>query len=286
MLRFTKTLLATSCLLAATAAYAASDYVILEVGDREIKKSEVDTLWSGLFPAGQVPAFDKMEEPIKQNVLRGIVSEHLLYDEALKMKIDQDEAVKRNLDEAKRKLVVRAFMEKKMDQVVSEADVKAEYDKEVAAMKGKEEVRARHILVDSEDKAKELKKKIDGGAAFDKLASENSTDPGSKAKGGDLGYFTEDKMVAEFGKAAFALKKGEVSDVVKSPFGWHIIKLEDRRKVKAPTFTESKEALKSKLAEQRLNDYVNKLVDSTGVKYFDASGKEKDLTKSPAPKAD
>ncbi len=286
MLRFTKALLATTCLFAATAAFAASDYVILEVGNREIKKSEVDTLWSGLFPDGQVPAFDKMEEPIKQNVLRGIVSEYLLYDEAVKMKIDQDEAVKRNIEDAKRKLVVRGFMEKKMDQIVSDDDVKAEYDKAIKELKGKEEVRARHILVDSEDKAKALKKKIDAGADFEKLASENSTDPGSKAKGGDLGYFTEEKMVPEFGKAVFALKKGKISGPVKSPFGWHIIKVEDRRKVKAPTFTDSKEALKSKLAESRLNEYVNKLVDSTGVKYFDADGKEKDLTKTPAPKAE
>lgn len=273
-------LLATTALLGATA-FAASDYVILEVGGKEIKKSEVTAIWQGLFPPGAAPEFDKVEEPIRQNVLRGVVSEYLLLEEAQKAKADQSPEVQKQLEDAKRKLVVRHFIENKSKGLVSDAEVKSAFDRMVAAMSDQDEVRARHILVDSEAKAKDIKKKLDNGASFEKLASELSSDPGSKKQGGDLGFFTEDKMVPEFAKAAFATKKGKISDPVKSNFGWHIIKVEERRKVTPPTFDAVKERLKAEIAEKKLSEYVNKLVDAQDIKYFGADGKEKQLTKTP-----
>jgi peptidyl-prolyl cis-trans isomerase C len=286
MLAFTRTLLATSALLISASAFAADDYVILEVGDREIKQSEVETIWQGLFPAGAAPEFDAVEEPIRQNVLRGVASEYLLYNEALSAKADKDEAVLRKIEEAKRKLVVRHYIEEKSDELISEADIKAEYE----AMKGKasneEEVRARHILVDTEDKAKELQAKLKDGADFEKLAKDNSKDPGSKTQGGDLGYFTKGKMVPEFSDAAFELKEGAISNPVKTGFGWHIIKLEDRRKVQPPKFEEAREEIKSKLVEKKLNDYVNRLVDQTDITYYGADGSKRELSKMPDPSKD
>ena len=281
MKRFAQVLMATSALMISTSAFADSDYVILEVGDREIKRSEVSTVWNSLFPTGQAPEFESVEEPIKQNVLRGVISEYLLYDEALKAKTDEKDEVKKRIEEAKRKLIVRDYLESKTDKLVSSSDVKKAYDDLVKKNKDKEEVRARHILVDSEDKAKELKKQIDDGKDFEELAKENSSDPGSKQQGGDLGYFTKERMVPEFSEAAFELKKGQVSDPVKTSFGWHIIKVEDRRKLNPPTFNEAQDTLKSNLVEDKLNVYVNKLVDSIEVKYFGPDGKERELTKVP-----
>ena len=187
----------------------------------------------------------------------------------------------RSIDDASRKIVVRKFIDMKTESLVTEKDIKAEYEKAAKDAKDKEEVRARHILVADEAKAKELKKKIDGGADFEKLATENSNDPGSKKQGGDLGFFAEGAMVKEFSDAAFKLKPGQVSDPVQTKFGWHIIKAEERRKLKMPSFADSKEKIKTHLTEERLNEYVNKLVDQTQVKYFESNGKEKEFSKMP-----
>ncbi|MCI5049832.1 MAG: peptidylprolyl isomerase [Rickettsiales bacterium] len=274
------TLAASASMLLAGAAFA-SDYVILEVGDKKIKKSEVESIWSGLFPQGAAPQFEKIEEPIRQNILRGVVSEYLLYDEAKEKGILDDAEVKAKVDEATRKIAVRSYIEHKTEKMISEKDIKAAYDDLVKENKNKEEVRARHILVDEESKAKAIKKKLDDGKDFEKLAAEESRDKGSRAQGGDLGFFAEGVMVKEFSDVAFKLKKGEISDPVKSSFGWHVIKLEDRRKVKTPEYAKIKDELRANLVEKRLNDYVNRLVDQTNVKYFSANGKEKDFTKTP-----
>src|ERR1700739_5083039 len=100
-------------------------------------------------------------------------------------------------------------------------------------MSGQEEVHARHILVEGEDEAKAIIEQLKGGADFAKLAKEKSKDPGA-AEGGDLGYFTKDQMVPEFAEVAFKLDKGQVSEPVKTQFGWHIIKVEARRSAPPP----------------------------------------------------
>lgn len=281
MQSFVRTLLAGSMLAFGSAALAADDYVILEVGDREIKQSEVKTVWEGLFPTGAAPDFDSVEESIRQNVLRGVASEYLLYEEALEADVMDNEAVQRQLDEAKRKLVVRHYIENKSDELVSEDAIRAEYEAMKQEMADQQEVRARHILVEEEAKAKQLKAKLKDGADFEELAKEHSKDPGSKSQGGDLGYFTEDKMVPAFTKVAFELEEGEVSEPVKTGFGWHLIMVEDRREVEAPAYEEAKEQLKSQLVEAKLNDYVNRLVDQTDITYYGPDGSERELSKVP-----
>lgn len=281
MKKLAHALIASTAILVAVGAHAAKDYVILEVGDKQIKTSEVETIWQGLFPTGAAPGFDSVEEPIKQNILRGVVSEYLLYDEAIEAGADKNPDVQAEVQEAKRKITVRHFIESKTTNLLSEKDIRDEYDSLKKKNRNKEEVRARHILVETEDEAKELKKKLDDGADFEKLAAELSKDSGSKAQGGDLGFFAEGQMVKSFSDAAFALKKGEISDPVESSFGWHIIRTEERRKLKMPSYSDMKDSIKSRLTEERLNEYVNRLVDQTAVKYFGPNGKEKDFTKVP-----
>jgi peptidyl-prolyl cis-trans isomerase C len=262
-------------------AMAASDYVILEVGEHKIKRSQIDRVWSGLFPQGQAPDFEEVEEPIRQNVLRGALSEFLLYDEAVKDGLNSQKDVQEQLETAKRKIMVRAFINAKTEKLVSDKDVKAEYDTLVKEARGKKEIRARHILVDKEDTAKDVLKKLEDGAKFDDLAKEYSNDPGSKSRGGDLGYFGEGAMVDAFEKAAFALDEGELSKPVETSFGWHIIKLEDKRSLKIESFMQLKDGLRTKLAEERLNDFVNDLIDRQDVAYYDAKGRKKDLSRVP-----
>ena len=253
------------------------DYTILKLGNEEIKNSEVMEIWKGLFPNGAAPDFNNFDESIRLNVLRGVVSERLIYQEAVKQGFDKSEEVKKRLAALQKQVVMQAFMEQKAKAMVTDADLHKAYDAKVAELKDVEEVKARHILVASEDEAKAIAKQIKKGGDFEKIAKEKSTDKGSGKEGGDLGWFTKDKMVPEFAEAAFKMKKGEVSDPVKSAFGWHIIKLEDRRPVKAPAFEEMKDSLVSDLANKAVQTYVEGMLKTADIKYYTPDGKSKDF---------
>lgn len=272
---------------AAVTAALADDYVMLKVNNQNVTAAEVGNSWKTLFPEEGTPAFSDVDEKVRQNVLRGIASERLLYDEAVKQGVDKSEAVAKQLEELRKKLVVKNFLEAKTKDMVTEEAMKKEYDKIVGQMKGEKEMRARHILVATEKEAQDLKARLDKGEAFEKLAGEASKDPGSAKQGGDLGYFTKDKMVPEFATAAFKLKKGEVSGPVKSSFGWHIIKAEDLRNVAPPTYSDVKPQIRGMLQEKALTGYVEGLLQKSDVKYFDAKGKEipfEKIPKTPAKK--
>jgi len=264
---------------------ADKEYTILKVGSEEIKSTEVMDVWKGLFPGGQAPEFSSFDENIRQNVLRGLVSERLIYQEATKAGFDKSAEVKKRLEQMQKQVIMQTFMEDKAKGLVTDAQLKVAYDEKVKATKGEEEVSARHILVASEDEAKKLSDELKKGGDFDKIAKEKSTDKGSGTKGGDLGWFTKDKMVPEFADAAFKLKKGEVSAPVKSAFGWHVIKLEDRRAVKAASFDEMKESLRAELANKAVQTYVEGLLKDADVKYFSADGKEQPFSRTLAPAA-
>lgn len=276
--------LATATILSSAAlpAWAADDYVIMKVDNQDITKSEVDSMWGGLFPPGQAPALDAMQPQMREKILRGIMTERLMLAEALKQGVDKDPTVQKEVEEVKRKLIVRHFLEAKTADV-TDADLKKEYDAMVVVMRDQKEVRARHILVETEAQAKDIKKKLSEGKSFDALAKEYSKDPGSAKQGGDLGYFTKNKMVKEFADAAFTMKKGEVSNPVKSQFGWHIIKVEDARNVTIPTFNAVKEQLKAQAQEKKLEAYIRGLAKDADVKVYDAKGDEQPFAKEPAP---
>lgn len=274
-------ILAVTGMLLATPVLAAEDYVILKVSGDEIRKSEVMDIWQGLFPPGQAPEFDTFDENLKQNVLRGLVSEQLLYKEAQKKGVDKGAEVQKQLDMVKRKLTVKAYLDDESANLISEGDVKKAYDELVRELRDQREVRARHILVEEEDKAKEIYAKIEEGGDFEALAKENSKDPGTAKQGGDLGYFTQERMVKPFADAAFALDKGEVGKPVKSDFGWHIIKQIDKRRVKIPTYNDVKEQLRLRLQEEKLNEVVERLVKKSDIVYMDAKGKKLDFALTP-----
>jgi peptidyl-prolyl cis-trans isomerase C len=135
-------------------------------------------------------------------------------------------------------------------------------------MPPEEEVHARHILVPTEDEAKAIEAELKKGADFATLAKEKSKDPGA-ADGGDLGYFTKDQMVAEFSDVAFKLDKGQVSDPVKTQFGWHIIKVEDKRTKPTPTFDEVKSQISTYVAHRAQAELVDKLRKTATIERLD-----------------
>jgi peptidyl-prolyl cis-trans isomerase C len=157
------------------------------------------------------------------------------------------------------KLLLDEYLEREAKKAVTPEAARALYEQTVKAMKPDEEVHARHILVDNEDDAKKIAARIKGGEDFAKVAAEASKDPGSKAEGGDLGWFTKERMVAPFAEAAFKLNAGQVSDPVKTQFGWHVIKVEEKRVKSVPTFDEMKDQVDQYITRKTQQDLILKL---------------------------
>lgn len=142
---------------------------------------------------------------------------------------------------------------------VTDEALQAAYDAKYTAAAPEKEFNAAHILVDSEEKAKELKAQIDGGADFAELAKANSTDTGSGANGGELGWFRKGMMVAPFEEAVAAMTAGKVSDPVKTDFGWHIIKLNEVRDAAKPSLEDVRKELTSAIQQKAVEDHIAKI---------------------------
>jgi peptidyl-prolyl cis-trans isomerase C len=142
---------------------------------------------------------------------------------------------------------------------VNDAAMHHVYDEAVKQMGEQQEVRARHILVENEADAKAILVELKKGGDFAELAKTKSKDPSAAAEGGDLGYFTKDQMVPEFAEVAFKLDKGQLSDPVKSQFGWHIIRVEDKRTKAVPQFDQVKDQIETFVMRKAQADLVGKL---------------------------
>src|SRR5947209_450163 len=146
--------------------------------------------------------------------------------------------------------------------------MKKVYEQASKEITGEQEVHARHILVETEDEAKAVEEELKKGADFAELAKKKSKDPGA-SDGGDLGFFTKEQMVPEFSAVAFALEPGKVSDPVKSQFGWHVIKVEEKRSRKAPEFDQVKGQIETYVTRKAQADYVAKLREAAKVERMD-----------------
>ena len=173
------------------------------------------------------------------------------------------------LDYLEDRALRRAFFAETIANAVTEEAVRAEYDQYVAEFEPQDEIRARHILVAEEDEANAIKAELDGGADFAALAQEESIDPGA-ANGGDLGFFGKGMMVAPFEDAAFALTDiGQISDPVQSQFGWHVIKLEEKRQSAPPTFEQVAGQLQQQLLMRTFDETVARLMDGVEIDIAD-----------------
>jgi peptidyl-prolyl cis-trans isomerase C len=178
---------------------------------------------------------------------------------AAKEKIADTADFKKRLDQTRDRLLMESLLTREGDKGTTDVAMKKFYDESVASLKSGQEVKARHILVEKEEEAKAALERLKKGEDFSKLAAELSKDPGSGKEGGDLGWFEKERMVPEFAEAAFKLDKGGVSDIVKTQFGFHIIKLDDKRDKAPPPFDDVKEQLKRYLMQKAQQDYVLKL---------------------------
>jgi peptidyl-prolyl cis-trans isomerase C len=169
----------------------------------------------------------------------------------------------------RRRALRDAYFDKSIRQTISDADAKKFYETQAGALRSDEEVRARHILVDSKDKAREVYEKLAHGSDFARLAKDYSKDPGSKDQGGDLGFFGRGQMVPQFEETAFRLKRGEVSEPFESQFGWHIVRLDDRRQRPAPNFEAVKERVLASMIHKKAQAVAADLRGKAQIEYID-----------------
>ncbi len=208
-------------------------------------------------------------QPSRQAMVEELVNMELVKQDAEKRKIDQLPEVQRELAWHRRGVLVSKAMRDYLEKhPITEAELKTAYDEEVKKLGGTE-YHARHILLENEADAKAVIKALDGGADFAELAKEKSTGPTGK-NGGDLGWFSPKQMVKPFADAVAAMKPGSYSkQPVKTQFGWHVIKLEETRPMQPPAFDQVKPQLKTRLQNDRIEDYLNALKKSARIEIKD-----------------
>ncbi|KAF0217004.1 MAG: PpiC-type peptidyl-prolyl cis-trans [Geobacteraceae bacterium] len=216
---------------------------------------ELETLPPYLKPMAETPEG-------KKEMLETMVIRELILQEAKKNGVDKSQAVTDKLEDLKKRVVVEAFLKKKVEEEanITDADLQKFYDQNKDKFKSGEEVKASHILVKAEKEAQDILTQIKGGGKFEELAKKHSIDSAG-AKGGDLGWFGKGAMLPEFEKVAFALKEGEVSGIVKTKFGYHIIKLTGKRPAGLRSFADVKDQIKAALLPAKQQEVFQKLKD-------------------------
>ena len=210
----------------------------------------------------------------RMSLIEFLIDNQLFAEAAEGAKLGQGPDFENRMNYLKRRALRELYFDKVIKAAVSEADAKKMYDDQVKLIKPEEEVSARHILVENEDKAKELKEKLKNGGDFVALAKENSKDPGTKDAGGDLGYFGHGQMVPEFEGAVFTMAKGDISDPIKTQFGWHLIKLEDKRTKSPPAFEIVKDRILQSMLMKRAQDSAIDLRSKAKIEFVDADLKK------------
>ena len=247
---------------------ALADNAVATVNGKPIKQSIYDYIVKDATARGQ-----KVDDNVREIIVNKLISSELVYQEAQRVGLDKQPDFQAKEELARRELLVNAYLQDYIKKnPISEADTKAAYEQYKKEL-GDKEYSARHILVATEAEAKDLIAQLNKGADFAKLAKEKSKDPGSKEKGGDLGWFSLGGMVKPFSDAVAKLQKGSIStEPVQTQFGWHVIKLEDTRTTQAPAYDKVKDGLQKQLQQRQLEKLLTdlrakaKIVDNTAAK--------------------
>ncbi len=241
--------------LAGALALPAAAQNVAIVNGKAVPKARVDALAAQLSKSGR-PVTPEMQGQLKDE----IIAREIFMQEAQKRGLDATDDYKTQMELARQTLLIRElFADFQKKNPVTDADIKAEYDKFAAANGGKE-YRARHILVEKEDDAKAIIVSLKKGGKFDDIAKKQSKDPGSGANGGDLDWANAGSYVKEFSDAMVKLNKGQLTDApVKSQFGFHIIRLDDVREAQLPKFDEVKPQIAQQLQQQKLAKFQDDL---------------------------
>jgi len=241
-----------------------SDTVVARVNGVDIRQSDLASAEDEI--GGNMP---QMGPDQKRDYLITYIADVILLSQAAQQqKIGDRDEVKHRIDFERNKVLMEALLQDVGNSAMTDEAMQKVYDEAVKQMANEQEVHARHILVATEDEAKAIEVELKKGADFATLAKQKSKDPGA-AEGGDLGYFTRDQMVPEFAEVAFKLDKGQVSDPVKTQFGWHVIKVEDKRTKPTPTFDEVKAQIQNYIAHRAQAELVEKLRSAANIERLD-----------------
>ena len=218
-------------------------------------KKEAENLPPYLRPMAETPEG-------KKELLDTMIIREIIMQQAQKEGIDKSPAVTDKLEELKKRVIVEAYLKKKLEEQanITDADLQKYYDQNKDKFQTGDQVRASHILVKTEKEAQDILGQIKKGGNFEELAKKYSIDS-AKAMGGDLGWFSKGSMIPDFEKVAFGMKVGDISDVVKTQFGYHIIKLTGKRPAGIRTFAEAKDQIKAKLLPEKQQEIFQKLKD-------------------------
>jgi peptidyl-prolyl cis-trans isomerase C len=238
--------------------------VLAKVNGAEIRQSDV-----ALAEEELGPSLAQMDPAAKKdNVLSFLIDMKIVAKAAEDKKIENNEDFKKRLAFTRNRLLMDSLLAGEGKAATTDEAMKKVYEDASKQITGEQEVHARHILVETEDEAKVIEEELKKGADFAELAKKKSKDPGA-SDGGDLGFFTKDQMVPEFSAVAFSLEPGKISDPVKSQFGWHVIKVEEKRNRKAPDFEQVKSQIETYVTRKAQADYVAKLRETAKVERMD-----------------
>jgi len=234
---------------------------IAVVNGKPVPTARADLLQHQLELSGR-----KVTPELKNQIKEEVIAREVFMQEAQKRGLQNSQDFKDQMELARQALLIRElFADYQKQNPATDAEIKAEYDKFVAANAGKE-YKASHILVDSEDKAKAIIAQLAKGGNFEEIAKKESKDPGSGAKGGDLGWANPSSYVPEFTEAMIKLEKGKVTqEPVKSQFGWHVIRLDDVRDAQLPKLEDVKDQVRQQLEQQKLVQFQKELREKAKV---------------------
>ena len=256
----------------------AEDKVLAKVNGSEIRQSDVALAVEELGPS-----LAQMDPATKdENVLAFLIDMKIVAKAAEDKKVQDADDFKKRLAFTRNRLLMDSLLASEGKAATTDEAMKKVYEEASKQISGEQEVRARHILVETEDEAKGIVEELKKGADFAELAKKKSKDPGA-SDGGDLGFFTKEQMVPEFSAAAFALEPGKISDPVKSQFGWHVIKVEEKRNRKPPDFDQVKGQIETYVTRKAQAEYVGKLREAAKIERFD---KPEETAKAPDAKPD
>ncbi|HEY9058832.1 MAG TPA: peptidylprolyl isomerase [Aurantimonas sp.] len=255
--------------LAAPVAAAESD-VVAKVGDKEITERDLMAAASAIGQQfAQLPP-----EQRKLALLSALIDIKALAQAAEKAKLQDEPDVATEIAFQRERALHNAYFAKNGVGAVTEEELKARYDKEIASVDAKQEVHARHILVKTREEAEAVIKQLDEGADFEAVAKEKSTGP-SGPEGGDLGFFGPGQMVPDFEKAAFAMEPGSYTkEPVETQFGWHVIKVEEKREAQKPSFEQIKDQVRQVVLREKYMELVRDARAELSVEYVDPELKD------------
>lgn len=256
-------------LLAAAFGLGGSAYAAIElakIGSKSITDADVKSLL-GNIPEGQKQQING-DAATKTRVVENIVVEELFVMEAEKSGVAKDAEFKQTLERVRRQLLAQKYLQKSVQPKLSDANVKSFFDKNKTRY-SQDEVHAFHVLLKSEAEAKEVYTKAKGGEDFEVLAKKYSKDPSAAQNMGDLGFFTRSRMVPQFAEKAFSMKAGEISEPVQTPFGFHVIKVVEKKEGKPVKFDEVKDQVREDLKNESTNELIASLKKSNKVTVFE-----------------